>query len=192
MCSAPRRSLPLVSHRKNITKGMCFPKKPKQLKIWYTTAGHRLAVIAWLMLVKTLFFLGVEGKYMVYAKVFRRYWQHFVFFGKHNGFAWFSMTEWSVKICHAKVVSGLKYPYCYRTHGWEMPCCEGWNSLHLRHIQQRLMADISHVIVWIPQWWLLQLHSPSVASSGWPQTFAVTNDCHENKILFHNDILSQS
>jgi hypothetical protein len=66
-------------------KVCAFPKKPKKLKIWYTTAGHRLAVIAWLMLVKTLLFcLCFFGKHMVFAKVFRRYCQHFVFVGENT------------------------------------------------------------------------------------------------------------
>ena len=149
---------------------------------------HRLADVA----ENFVLFLCFLGKYMVYAQVFKCCWQPFVFWENTMVLLDYQWPNAWFKICHAKVGSGLKYPYCYRTHGWEMPCCEGWNSLHLRHIQQRLMAEISHVIVWIPQFWLLQLHSPSVASSGCPQTFAVTNDCHENDILFHNDILSQS
>ena len=66
----------------------------QKLKVWYTTAGHRLAVIAWLMLVKTLF-LSFLGKHIVYAKVFRRYWQHFGLLGK---------TQWFCLILNDRMV----------------------------------------------------------------------------------------
>ena len=129
MCSAPRRSLPLVPHRKtlqkvcvfpkkskcskcqlkNNPKGMCFPQTNKNNKdlVHYSRSSlgcHCVADVGenfgvfWFVVENTWFmqrFLDVIGNILV-------------FWGKHNGFAWFSMTEWSVKICHAKLVSGLK------------------------------------------------------------------------------------
>ena len=89
MCFPPKtKQNVLNANRKTMQKVCVFPKQPKKLKIWYTTDGHRLAVIAGLMLVKTLFFVWFVGENTWFMQRFLDVIANIlVLWGKHNGFA---------------------------------------------------------------------------------------------------------